>query len=161
MDAEWHHSLESALKCVLTYKYLLSCVNGRFDESFLSILFIDNNHFTDYKLACIFINVTKMSETIFKIGDIKMSKITKVMIAVSAAVLITISTNSHSYTEGEGIGGGVRAVEQTKHEANSMSGSRQSKVDKVRKSTNSNCYAKGEGIGGRAWTVEQAKCRVN
>ena len=90
-----------------------------------------------------------------------MSKITKVMIAASAAILVTVSTNSYSFTDEESVAGVAWVEEQIKHEENSMTDIKKSKVGHVRKSTNSHCYAKGEGIGGRAWSVEQAKCKVN
>ncbi len=90
-----------------------------------------------------------------------MSKITKVMIAASAAVLIIISTNSYGYTDGVNIAGGAWVEAQAKHEEDDMADIRQSKVDDARKPIHSRCYAKGEGIGGRAWSVEQAKCKVN
>ncbi len=82
-----------------------------------------------------------------------MNKFTKIMFATSAAIFMTISTNSFS----DGIGGRAIAVEQARVEANRAEHMTNEAAKVEQRTTESGQYTRGEGIGGRAWVVDQAK----
>ncbi len=86
-----------------------------------------------------------------------MNKFTKIMFATSAAIFMTISTNSYS----DGIGGRAIAVEQARIEANRAEYMTEEAVKVEKNAIHDFSYTKGEGISGRAWVVDQAKYEAN
>lgn len=83
-----------------------------------------------------------------------MNKFTKIIFATSAAIFMVISTNSYSFTGGDGIGGRARDVERAKYEEQRMEARQKEPVTSEAKPIPIKPHGVGEGIGGRAWIVD-------